>query len=1616
MKSSVRTAKRLCGAFLAMCMVLALLPLSAFAAGRNGTSGENAISNPSFETPAYSTNPPVRFIPAAETDGWSTTATDGLIEFANVKITGRIPHIFAGSDQWVAEGDQCVELNAHQVSTLYQDTDTADGYIYEWGLSHRGRQGIDKMALIIGPTQENAPKKPSYTGRDQFMRLTDWIQRNRVTLGVTIPTTGCSEKITVYSKPFDSNGDFVNNGEGSNQPFSQTPSDIYTEEWSVWIVSTDNSHWGKYGTNSTSYDADKGIGGGLSYDCSYTVPTGQRKTTFAFCSYSAATNDKSVGNLIDDLHFSLYHTVTVSATAGGEGSVEITSGSTSRSYPVSEGSPVSAIVRDDSELIVKATERTTSDKSGAVFVGAYITRQGTNGQPEKVFIPAADSRWTAVTNGNTTVYTYSAVISEPADIVLIFVKTPTITYDSNGGAQYVYEPGAEAPTNIVSFAPAEGSAEPRASYTSHSAEGEPGWLFTGWLLARENRVLPAVHTVSYDAENETFTFTSNDGSAPLSIKTGGVALIAQWRWLQSFVPQVQNADNTYTTDYSCGQIYVANDSGASTSYYAETGESVTVTAQANPGYAFIGWYKLTDSGYQQVSRGASYTYFVGKEDLQTTYARFVPALTVTYQWDSSLNAADFPRVPSQETTLSGDDYIISTLYIPNETHFPGTLGGVPGKWIFTGWKDASQEDGDYLGSEISNVTRGYILTGYWSFVADQAYTVSYDHQDGQTCWLPSGIGALPGPDSYYANNTVTVPQAPTIADSTQLVLDYERTYTGTWHFDGWLRSDTGTLVSPGSTFQMPADNISLTAKWTFTPGVYTVTYDANGGSGPVPAGHMIYAYSEFTGKAGVNTPEGIPFGALVTAGDYTGTAPSDDVYFVGWGLSPAGGVKFSPGQEINHMDLGITTSGQNVVLYAIYEPIGTINVEFISSNPNHGTVTERSGTFQVMNGAVSGENAVSVAVPAVGYHFSGWQLLLGSGSIAGVSTGDAAITVTAANLAAAHENDVIRYQALFEPNEFTVRFHADIDGAQGSMADQSFSYLNRAVGSEHLNDIGFTKPGFSFTSWSEYSAAEIAAGSTGLTYENQALFHGVSTYRGVNIQHGDVIDLYAQWAELPHVTISYAAYPENLGTVVLNTPEPPVTFPSVNYVVQESGNPETGTFYGATAVENPGSVFTGWYDLSENCISTDKVLSLDAVNKVDGLYSNASYIARFSPQKYTLTYDSNGGNNTMEPQEFSHSASQNLSVCAFEKPGYDFAGWALSPDGDPIYHDQQSIQIAEDMTLYAAWVEKTVTILYKSQDADMGTVSPGSETFGAVTGIAAGSTAAPKSGYRFVCWYNSAAEKVSENFQFIPEKTGDIWEEQVYYAHFEEVETIIPTPSPTPAPSGGRTPPATLNSIDHLAYIVGFEDGTIRPDAPITRAEVATIFFRLLTDDAREANLTRENSYPDVGADAWYSAAVSTLSRMGIITGYPDGTFRPDAPITRAEFTAIAARFDSSAVSVELPFTDLQNCWALDEIARAYSNGWITGYADGTFRPSQDITRAEVITLINRVLQRVPGSREDLLATAPVWKDNPPEYWAYIAIQEATCSHYYERRADGHETHTAPRPDRDWAAEFEKTK
>ena len=667
--------KRWMSALLALILTMTLLPAPS-AAADDSPNGENAIQNPGFENPSISQT--YKYIPQQDVSAWKTTAKEGVIEFGRNLGSQTAPHYDTSTDKSNAEGHQFAELNADEESTLYQNVTTVGGNVYEWGLQHRGRIGVDKMALIIGPTQENAPSKPSKNGRDQYMQLTDWVHANQAELEFTIPDNGCSQRLTVYSKPFGENGTFLG-GSGSESPFSTEVSNIYTERWDVWIIATDNQHWVGYGIKDNAYQGDKGVGGGLNYECSYLVSDGQTQTTFAFCSYSSTAPadsgvPKTYGNLIDDLQFSLYHTVTISATPGSSkitASTKINGNTQELDFSQNGGS---IVVRNNNDLTLTVWENKNALNNGldTEFAGALVI--GPNGS---TFYPVGDpeNMWKKVEQEDEfgqKHYGFTLNVSDPVSIRLIFVQSPAVTYFANGGA---YEAESGNTSGVVSFketVDASGALHRRDSYTSHAATGPDGWRFDGWLSVRDDLLLPATHTVSYNynSESPAFTFSGSGMSGTKVVSHGGVTLVAQWSYRQCAQVQLRDEDGAFANNDEAGTVTITsaaetNDAAVgsgSAACYAKTGATVTAEAVANDSYYFLGWAVKGSDKDEYVSTHPTYTYRVSGQETRTVYARFAKQYAVTYQWAGTLTGDNQPALPADNIVLQGDSYAISTKY------------------------------------------------------------------------------------------------------------------------------------------------------------------------------------------------------------------------------------------------------------------------------------------------------------------------------------------------------------------------------------------------------------------------------------------------------------------------------------------------------------------------------------------------------------------------------------------------------------------------------------------------------------------------------------------------------------------------------------------------------------------------------------------------------------------------------------------------------------------------------------------------------------------------------------------------------------------------------------------
>ena len=380
-----------------------------------------------------------------------------------------------------------------------------------------------------------------------------------------------------------------------------------------------------------------------------------------------------------------------------------------------------------------------------------------------------------------------------------------------------------------------------------------------------------------------------------------------------------------------------------------------------------------------------------------------------------------------------------------------------------------------------------------------------------------------------------------------------------------------------------------------------------------------------------------------------------------------------------------------------------------------------------------------------------------------------------------------------------------------------------------------------------------------------------------------------------------------------------------------------------------------------------------------------------APDTYQVTVKNSAATNSGAG---SYEAGKTVTIHAGSRSNYTFIGWTTS--SGVTFADAAKADTTFKMP--AKTVEVTANWKYTGSDSDndkdddytLKYVTNGGKVISSETKSRSWvkdyeDLPTPiRSGYRFEGWYYDTrlTDKVTDDVKV--NKTV-----VTLYARWSSSET-----------------PGMLNDEDHFAYVQGYSDGNVHPYGLISRAETTTIFFRLLTDEVRDDNLLTSNTYTDVTNDYWANTAISTMTGLGIVQGRSATTFDPKAPITRAQFAAICARFDTGVSSGSRTFSDISGHWAEKYIERAAELGWIQGFADGTFRPDTYITRAQAMTMINRVLNRTPEDEEDLLEGMKVWPDCNPGDWFYLAVQEATNSHDYKDR--GGEVWTKLTRDPDW--------
>jgi pilin isopeptide linkage protein len=416
-----------------------------------------------------------------------------------------------------------------------------------------------------------------------------------------------------------------------------------------------------------------------------------------------------------------------------------------------------------------------------------------------------------------------------------------------------------------------------------------------------------------------------------------------------------------------------------------------------------------------------------------------------------------------------------------------------------------------------------------------------------------------------------------------------------------------------------------------------------------------------------------------------------------------------------------------------------------------------------------------------------------------------------------------------------------------------------------------------------------------------------------------------------------------------------------------------------------------------------------ADNVVHVYYTDGSGIS-IDPT-WTLTFNANDGSNPPSPQIKSHGITVDLTGMSATPPaGKAFIGWSYgAADTNTI----SSVTMDGDKTVYAQYqsvggivIPSTPTPVTLSLEAQKTVSGEGAQLragqfdFAVYEGSALAAVGSNDANGKIV--FTAIQYTQAGTYRYTMRETskdGDGWTcDKTQYDFTVTVSNQGNTLSAAVSYPENRAPTFTnkyeeiIPPSEHHAYIIGYPDGTIRPNQNISRSETAAVLYRVLMSEDSGTLWNLTSLYSDVSNNAWYSTAVSAMSMSGTIIGYPDGTFRPDAPVSRGELATIVARLglaQGMKTTYSPAFNDVAGHWAEQNISYASAIGWLEGYPDGSFRPEETATRAEFITLVNRILERVPESAADLLTDGMVtWKDNSdPNIWYYLAIQEATNSH-----------------------------
>lgn len=665
--------------------------------------------------------------------------------------------------------------------------------------------------------------------------------------------------------------------------------------------------------------------------------------------------------------------------------------------------------------------------------------------------------------------------------------------------------------------------------------------------------------------------------------------------------------------------------------------------------------------------------------------------------------------------------------------------------------------------------------------------------------------------------------------------------------------------------------------------------------------------------------------------------------FVEWRLDPDDpSTKVEDGQIWNR----VYTDEAEILVYAIWVPISyrydfDVN-DAIGSTRASLVDTTIEYTEETYDSVYNG--VVSVEATRPGYNFLGWSM-----------TKDGEV-LTAETMNRTPEDTTV--YAIWSPKEYTVKMLKN-GGETVDLSDNSdLSTYDPTAVYDVENDTWTVTVKFDTTFGELPVASKYDCVYRG--YKVNAPGWPATDAFGPSI-HGQVI------LALPQ----YIDYLDEPGIVLSAVLEPYFTFdPDGSSFVPDGGKEPVKILQSDISklpvVEKPNYTYVGWVDESGKLVDLD-----DIKTKTEPETLKPKFVAN-------LSLDANGGKVNDKEVDVLPMVKDLDKLPDAVRAGYIFLGWYTAAEGGEKV-DLAKLKTANTpVTIYAHWQVRS----YGGGGGGGGGVSAYTVTFETNGGSSVPSqsvsygqkvkkpTDPTRKFYSFNGWYTD--KELKEPFDF--EKTS-VRKSMTLYAAWT------------------YTGVGYYLTDEHIVYIIGRGDGLVHPEANITRAEVAAIFYRLLKPEVRQLYRTTENTFTDVAADAWYAAPVSTLAKMGMIKGRGEGIFDPDANITRAELAVIAARFDTM-VEGSKTFPDVSSdYWAHKEIGSAAAKGWVEGRDDGTFAPDLPITRSEVMTLINRVTGRATITLESIITDTPMvtWDDNADTTaWYYLAVQEATNAHTHD--------------------------